>query len=432
MKRRTAIKNAGLAALGSLYIPSARSFPGTATHSREDKLLIEDVQIWRLTGTYTAQQSTYQGSVNPIHIYPEYQPQPYQALKNPKTTARKHSANYIVIKTSQDIEGVYGPIDNEAAVVVSRQLAGFLKGKDPLATEKLWDQMYRLNRHGRTGHFMMGISAVDNALWDLKGKYYGVPVYRLLGGPTRENIPVYASTLGNSVQPGDIGEKALWFKQQGFDYQKWFLPYGPGNGAEGLDFNIHMVKNLRKTLGPDYEIMFDAFSGWDLIYAQQWAEAVEQYRPRWIEEAFAVDKMASFAELRQKTWIPVATGEHFYNRWEVKRFLSAEAINVVQADPEWCGGVSELVKICSLCSAFDVQAVPHGHNLHAALHVIASQSPMTCPFGEYLYDKMENYNMFHKYPLKPESGKITLPGVPGFGLDWDEDKIEKKEKVSWS
>lgn len=428
MNRRTAIKSTGMAALASFLVPrlNAKEY---FVNPEESKLKIENIELWKLHGSFQSKQSAWQGSVNPIHIYPENQPGDWKLVINPKEEERNYSANYIIIKTNKGLDGVYGPIDGETLFVISRQLKNFLIGQDPLATEMIWDKMYRLNRHGRAGHFMMGISAVDNALWDLKGKYYGVPVYRLLGGPTRNEVDVYASTLGYSVQPGDIEQNAKWFKDMGFRYQKWFIPFGPGNGIEGLNFNIEMVKNLRTSLGPGYEIMFDAFSGWDLIYAQRWAYAVEEYRPRWIEEAFSMDKMDSFVQLKTKTNIPVATGEHFYNRWEVKRFLSANALNIVQADPEWCGGTSELVKICTLASAFDVQVIPHGHNLHAALHVIASQSPMTCPLGEYLFDKMSHYNHFHKYQLKPENGKILLPDISGFALEWDESKIEKKERI---
>ncbi len=182
-------------------------------------------------------------------------------------------------------------------------------------------------------------------------------------------------------------------------------------------------------MGDTTDLMFDAFSGWDLPYAVRWAKAVEPYHPRWIEEAFLMDQRSSFVALQQQTTIPVATGEHFYNRWEVKQFLEAGAISVVQADPEWCGGVSELVKICAIASAYEAQVIPHGHNLHAALHVVASQSPAVCPMGEFLYDKMQGYYYFEQEALQPKAGAITLPNRPGFGLAWDEGKIEEKVRV---
>ena len=121
----------------------------------------------------------------------------------------------------------------------------------------------------------------------------------------------------------------------------------------------------------------------------------------------------------------MATGEHFYGRWEVQRFLAAaDAIKVVQADPEWCGGVSELVKICTLASAHGVRVIPHGHNLHAALHVVASQSPVVCPLVEYLLLHKPNKLYFEKDPPTPQGGRIKLPERPGFGIQFDQVKVD--------
>jgi L-rhamnonate dehydratase len=163
-----------------------------------------------------------------------------------------------------------------------------------------------------------------------------------------------------------------------------------------------------------------------------WAKQVERYRPRWIEEAFHPDKIESFAALRRATSVPVASGEHFYGRWETHDYLRAGAISVVQADPEWCGGTSELVKICALASVFDAQVIPHGHSVHSALHVVAAQSPMTCPLVEFLINKMKYYYYFEKHPPQPVNGLIELSERPGFGIEFDTAKIEKQEKVSFA
>jgi L-alanine-DL-glutamate epimerase-like enolase superfamily enzyme len=401
--------------------------------SSTGKLKINAVEMWRVEGRHDVLRGVNrQHQVQPLHIYDEHRPKPYRDDPQPTKATAPTSALYLKIKTDGGLEGIYGPVDFEAAFVVDRQLRPLLIGKDPLAGEALWDQMFRLNRHSRRGHFMMGISAVDNALWDLRGRYFNAPVYRLLGGPTRPAIQAYGSCLGFSVEPEAVRRKCVELKGQGFMHQKWFIAYGPGDGSAGLKKNVELVRNLRDSLGDDVDIMFDAFMGWNLDFAIAWAKQVEQYRPRWIEEAFAPDKIESFAQLRRSTSVPVATGEHFYNRWEVHDNLRAGAISVVQADPEWCGGVSELVKICHLASLFDAQVIPHGHSLHAALHVVASQSPMTCPLVEYLINKMSYYYEFEKHILRPEIGKITLPERPGFGIVLDEAKIEKQTQVSWS
>jgi L-alanine-DL-glutamate epimerase-like enolase superfamily enzyme len=276
---------------------------------------------------------------------------------------------------------------------------------------------------------MMAISAVDNALWDLRGRYFEAPVYRLLGGPTRKQVEAYGSCLGFSVEPEAAARKCVELKGQGFRHQKWFIAYGPGDGMDGMAKNVELVRTLRQSLGEQTEIMFDAFMGWDLNYAVRWAKQVEQYRPRWIEEAFAIEKIESFAALRRATSIPVASGEHFYSRWHAHDYLKAGAVSVVQADPEWCGGVSELVKICSLASIYDAHVIPHGHSVHAALHVVASQSPMTCPLVEFLITKMRTYYWFEKHPPTPVNGMIALPDRPGFGIDFDPAKAEKQSTV---
>ncbi|MGA8043886.1 MAG: enolase C-terminal domain-like protein, partial [Terracidiphilus sp.] len=281
----------------------------------------------------------------------------------------------------------------------------------------------------RDGIFMMAISAVDNTLWDLRGKFYGVPVWRLLGGPSRERLEMYASALGFSLQPEDVRKRSLELKDEGFRYQKWFMGYGPGSGSEGMRKNVELVKTLRETLGDDYGIMFDAYSGWDQDYALEWAKQVEKYHPHWMEEVTHPEKISSFAAIRSETTVPLAAGEHFYGRWEVERYLEAGTLNVVQADPEWCGGVSELVKIGTVASLHDVEVIPHGHSLRAAVHVIFSQSPMTFPMGEYLVNKMKHYYHFEEDPPVVERAHLALPTGPGFNVKFDPAKIESQREL---
>ena len=394
------------------------------------KLKISAVEMWRVEGKRdTISGINRQHQVNPIHVYDEHRPKPYSEPAAGKPVTVAAGAYYLKIRTDQGLEGIYGPVDKEAAIVVDQQLRGFLLGKDPLAGETLWDQMHRSNRHSRRGHFLMGVSAVDNALWDLRGRYFNAPVYRLLGGPTRNPVEPYGSCLGYSVEPDAVKRKSRQLLDQGFRYQKWFMAYGPGDNQVGLVRNVELARNLREVMGTNGDFMFDAFMGWNLDYAIAWAKQAEQYRPRWIEEAFHADKIDSFVQLRRSTSIPVASGEHFYGRWETHDYLKAGAISVVQADPEWCGGASELVKICHLASLYDAQVIPHGHSLHAALHVVASQSPMTCPLVEYLISKMESYYHFEKHQLTPVQGRIALPERPGFGIELDETKIEKQGRA---
>ena len=411
----------------------AAAVPAVAVLAETKPVKITAVEIWNVHGHRQAPRGVdQQYQVNPLYIYDELRPPPYRDTAAPTTTNAAVTALYLKIGTDAGVEGFYGPIDKEAAIVVDEQLKSFLMGKDALAGEKLWDQLYRSNRHARRGAFLMAISAVDNTLWDLRGRFFKTPVYRLLGGPTRSSVEAYASCLGYSLELDKVQRVAARVKSEGFRYQKWFLAYGPGDGADGMRKNVEIVKVLRETLGEDTELMFDVYSGWDLTYALAWAKQVERYRPRWIEEATQAEKIDSFAALHRGTSIPIASGEHIQGRWEVYEYMKAGALSVIQCDPEWCGGTTELQKICTLASVYDVPVIPHGHSIHAALHVIASQSPAVCPLAEYLILKMRSYYHFEKNPPALKAAHFALPDSPGYGIELDESKVESKELVHWN
>jgi L-alanine-DL-glutamate epimerase-like enolase superfamily enzyme len=404
----------------------ARAFAVMARDHAEAPLRIEALELLELHGHYTAEAGINgQHQVNPLDVYDSLRTAPYED-KPSGTKEVRTSAVYLRIRTTGGIEGLYGPIEKSAALIVQEDLRPFLIGKDALAGDALWDEMYRSNRHSRDGIFMMAISAVDNTLWDIRGKFYDVPVYRLLGGPTRSSVEMYASCLGFSLEPDAVRKRALAIQKEGFHYQKWFMGYGPGSGPDGMRKNVELVRILRETLGDDYEIMFDAYSGWDQDYALEWAHQVEKYRPHWMEEVTHPEKIESFAAMRRSTTIPIASGEHFYGRWEVERYLQAGALSIVQADPEWCGGTSELLRIGTVASLHDIPVIPHGHSLRAAVHVIASQSPMTFPLGEYLVNKMKHYYHFESNPLVPVKAHIELPTGPGFNVLLDPAKVDSQ------
>jgi L-alanine-DL-glutamate epimerase-like enolase superfamily enzyme len=315
--------------------------------------------------------------------------------------------------------------------MIAQALRPFLLGRDPLATELLLDQMLRLERHGRSGLFVTAISAVDCALWDLKGKAWGQPVYRLLGGPTRPSVPAYASMLGFSVEPAAAVEVARAYQAQGFSAQKWFFRYGPGDGADGMERNLALAQALREALGPHYPLMFDAFMGWDLPYATAMVRALAPLRPTWMEEPVAPERVTTLRQIRQAAGVPIATGEHVYTRWQVKELLMAEAVDVLQADPDWTGGISELMKICALASAFEAPLVAHGHSLLPALHIAAAQSPQTVPMVEYLVRYQETKQFFHAPIYRPSGGAVSLPERSGLGIVLDEAKIAAREAVAF-
>ena len=403
------------------FLTALSALPAFAAATPSEKITaIGHISLKGKRQSIPGQDNQHQVQAN--HIYDELRPKPY--CDNPQAPREANvSALYLTIKTAGGLEGLYGPIDSEAALVIETQLKLFLMGKDALAGETLYDQMYRWNRHARSSYPLMAISAIDNCLWDLRGRYFKTPVYRLLGGPTRPAVEAYGSCLGFSVEPEAAARKAAELKTQGFRNQKWFMAYGPGDGLPGLAKNVELVRVLRQAVGDDVQLMFDAYMGWSLDYAIAWAKQVEQFRPRWIEEAFPPDKLEAFADLHRATSIPVAAGEHIYGRYEANRYLSAHALSVLQSDPEWCGGISELVKVCAIASLYDAQVIPHGHSIHAALHVVAAQSPATCPMVEFLITKMRSYYHFEKRQLTPVNGMIELTDGPGFGIEIDQAKV---------
>jgi len=430
--RRSFLRGAGITAFATMS-PSAFTHAvriPPAADRMDGPLTIQAVEIFELHGSYREEAGVnHQTQVNPLDVYDQFRKPPY-VDKPAGVRTVKTSAIYVRIRTAAGVDGLHGPIERDAALILAAEIKPFLIGKDALAGEALWDQMYRSNRHSRDGIFMMAISAADNALWDVRGRYYGVPVYRLLGGPTRESVEMYASCLGFSLEPEAVRKQATINRNNGFRYQKWFIGYGPGSGPEGMDKNVELVRILRETVGEDTELMFDAYSGWDQNYALEWARRVEQYRPHWMEEVTHPEKIDSFAEIHRSTSVPVASGEHFYGRWEVERYLQANALSVVQADPEWCGGTSELLKIGVVASLHDVPVIPHGHSLRAAINIIASQSPMTFPLGEYLILKMQHYYHFESNPMVPVRAHIALPTEPGFGIVLDPGKIESQNPLT--
>ena len=393
---------------------------------------ISDIKIIRLSGHI---DSTWPGSEErvaaPLDIYPEFRDRGPSGKPGDKSGPVATHAMYVEITTDEGISGFYGPLLQPQAYVIYSQLRGFLKGRDPLCGEMLWDQMSRRDRHARSGHLMMAISAVDCALWDIRGKHFGVPVYRLLGGPTRDKIKAYGSTLGFSLEPYLVGERAKEFRDMGFTAQKWFFRHGPGAGHAGKEKNLQLVRTLRETLGDDVDLMFDCWMSWDLQYAVSMANDMMPYNPTWLEEPLPPNRVDGFIKLKRETGIPLSTGEHLYTRWDAKPFLEAGAIDFLQADPDWTGGITELVKICALAAVYEIKVVPHGHNVVPAAHVIASQSPSVCPLIEYLLRFQERQQFFHKNDWKPVDGFMPLPTDPGLGIDFDESRIEEKRELKW-
>lgn len=424
--RRDWVRGLGAITLATL-LPEYEALAQSAPNVR-----IEGLEIWKYEGSEEGRAgSNRQYMMGPGRIHQDPRLEVMRDEPAAQTSQFGRSAYYLKIKTNQGVEGVYGPVDKEACIVVQQQLASVVQGRDALAGELLWDVMYRSNRHARYGHYMMGIAAIDNALWDLRGKFFNAPVHRLLGGPSRKEIECYASCLGFPFAEGQLEARTQAMMEEGFQHLKFFMAWGPREGEDGLALNVDLVRRLRETVGPKVRLMFDAFNGWDLSYAMQWCRRVEHMEPWWLEEPFPSAHLEAYEKLRPLTQIPLATGEHLYNRWEAKRFLDTRVLQFLQVDPEWCGGLSECVKIAAMASTQDTFVIAHGHNLHAAVHLAASQSPAVCPLVECLVNKLPSYYYFDPAAPLPRQAKIPIPESPGFGIAIDEARIEKRTRMHW-
>jgi L-alanine-DL-glutamate epimerase-like enolase superfamily enzyme len=393
---------------------------------------ITHVRLRQLTGTIETKGKMWESRlVRPIDIYPNYRKQP--GLEGGEQVDDGHfrmTQWFVQIETDDGVTGIAGPVRADHARLILSQLAPIIVGKDPMATELLWDQMHRLQVHGRQGEPMIALSAVDCALWDLKGKALNVPLYKLLGGPTRTEIPAYASMLGFAVEDlGLVRERALEYKEKGFKAQKWFFRHGPMSGWDGLKLNVGLVKTLRDTLGENYDIMLDCWQSMNFDYAVDLCSRIEEYRPRWLEEPFMPDRIDTHVKLKAKTRIPLSGAEHEYTRWGFKRFIEKEALDIIQPDIYWCGGLSETLKITAYATVHDLIVIPHGHSTPVGIHFSCAQSPIHTPYQEYLV-KWNDINMhFLKNPLRPIDGAIHLPEALGINMDLDPDKIEQEEDM---
>jgi L-rhamnonate dehydratase len=369
--------------------------------------------------------------VRPVDIYPEYKARGAGWLPKIEEGRYEIRSIFVQIETDKGVTGLGGPASPDQVYIIQRQLAPMLIDQDPLAIERIWDIAYRNMIHGRKGTSMMALSVVDCALWDLKGKWADAPVYRLLGGPTRDTIPAYASALGYSLEPTWVRQRAQEMVQQGYKAMKWFFRHGPTDGVEGIARNVELVRTLREAVGPDVDIMLDCWSSWDVPYTVQMARRLEQYHPRWLEEPVLADKIEQYAEIRRSSSVPIAGGEHEYTRWGFKALMDAGACDVLQPDIYWAGGISEVQKICALASAYDLPVIPHGHSVPATVHLLAAWPVTTCPLLEFLSKWNTIHQFFLKNPIVPVNGQVTLPDGPGIGMELDESKILEKREISF-
>ena len=310
--------------------------------------------------------------------------------------------------------------------IIDQYLAGLVIGQDPFDYEYIWQRMYRsTHAWGRKGVAMAAISAIDIALWDIMGKATNQPVFKLLGGRTKEKIPCYASKLYRN-DLNEMQKEAQSYLDQGFSMMKMRFGYGPSDGVKGVTENIKSVEAVREVIGYENDLMLECYMGWNLDYARRILPKLEKFEPRWLEEPVIADDIDGYAELNRLTSIPISGGEHEFTSYGFKQLLDKKAISYIQYDTNRVGGITAARKINALAEVHGVPVVPHAgqmHNYHLTMSSLASPMSEYFPVHDVEVGNELFYYIFHGDPA-PEAGFIDLDdNKPGLGLEISDDYL---------
>jgi L-alanine-DL-glutamate epimerase-like enolase superfamily enzyme len=249
----------------------------------------------------------------------------------------------------------------------------------------------------------------------------------LLGGRTKPRIPVYASRL-YSTPLDELAAECSKYVSEGYRAMKMRFGFGPTDGAEGMRKNADLVRTVRETVGDGVDIMADAYMGWSLDYAKRMLPLLEPFNLRWLEEAVIPDDIHGYAELRRRTHIPIAGGEHEFTLYGFRELLEARAVDYIQFDTNRVGGLTQARKIAALAEAHSIPVVPHAGQMHNYHVVMAS---LNSPLAEFFPPvDVEVGNELFWYIFKgeptPKDGFIDLDdNTPGLGLTVDEKALGK-------
>ena len=336
-----------------------------------------------------------------------------------------------------------GPLVS-TATVIEQELRPHLLGQDPRETERLWELMHRrAYKHARGGIVIAAISGVDIALWDLRGKLAGMPLWRLLGG-YRRRVPAYATggfyAEGKGVR--ELADEMRAYCRHGFRAVK--LKVGRNSGIEGsplramadrgvcevsLAEDLARVRAVREAIGPDVRLMVDANGAWDVPTAVRMGRLLEELDVYWFEEPVWPDDLAGSAEVAAKVAIPIAGYETCsYGTVSFRDYIAARAVHFVQPDVAWAGGLTETLKIAHLAQAANLPLAPHIHGsavaVAAAAHLLGavrngSMAEMVFPAHPLMGD-------LAREPLVVDgAGEIDLGERPGLGIELDPDAVKR-------
>ena len=328
--------------------------------------------------------------------------------------------------------GNWGYLQATAAAI--EKFKEYLIGKDPFRIEDLNQNFYR-SVYFRGSVIMSAISAIDIALWDIKGKALGVPVYELLGGKTREKVRVYASVMTKETDPESLTRSYKQLQDMGFNAAKIFVN-GPirtaNNGMDEfysgrIEDELEKVRICREAVGPHFDFVLEAHRGMTKPEAIAFGTEVAQCRPMVLEDPMTPDNIDSMAEIAAKIPVPIATGERFTNLREFEMLMHRHAAQYIRPDVCAVGGITTAKKICAAAEANDVLVIPHNPlgpvSTAACLQICASipnlgiqELPGFCLNGA--EDRMV------KEPLRLENGCLLIPEAPGIGVELADDAQE--------
>ncbi len=325
----------------------------------------------------------------------------------------------------------YGPARINAAVV--RELATFLIGQDPLRSEYLWHELYaRYRDHGQKGVVIQGLSGIDIALWDLKGKYLGQPVHRLMGGPVRDKVKAYATGLYRRDRPDHTAylcEEALESRALGFQAMKLKVGFG-------VEDDVRAVHAVRAAIGPEIGLMIDANHAYDAVEAIRLGRRIEDADIGWFEEPVPPEDLDGHAAVKAALSIPIATGECEFTRIGFRSLLERRAADIIQPDLCAAGGLSEGKKIADMALAYGVRFAPHvwgtGIAVAAAVQLLAVVPWWTPPSLQPVEPMLEFDRTEHpvrsallQQPVAPVNGYVTVPTAPGLGIEVNRDVLTR-------
>jgi D-galactarolactone cycloisomerase len=346
---------------------------------------------------------------------------------------RSRTALLVEIETDDGLLGwgeCYGPAGPNAAVIEA--MTPLLIGADALATEAIWEGLYAAFRdHGQKGLVVQAISGIDIALWDLKGKHFGVPAHRLMGGPMRTEVQAYATGLYRR-QSGDprlyLAEEAAGYVAEGFSATKLKVGFGVKEDTE-------VARAIREAVGPDIALMIDANHGYDARRAMDLGRRIADLDIGWFEEPVPPEDLDGYREVKVGQPIPVAGGECEFSRFGFRELLTRRAVDVVQPDTCAAGGLSECLKIAAMANAHGIRYVPHvwgtGVALAASLQLLAvlpHNPPCLDPEQPLLeFDRTEHpiRQAILTEPIEHERGVVRVPTGPGLGIEIDRSALER-------